>query len=1318
MTKTWGCLLAAGMLGAVSGTVLESENAAYHLDDATGAVTAVVRKSDGRKVVTGVGNRYFLLGASGDRKGTDRTDTVTERHADNGVVTYLCANPRLPGVTVAKRYAIVNGGLRREMTFTNADREVKFLQIFTDCRFAPEFLERAYYFGAGYLGPFLPAAKVRQPTRVESYVQSSKGMVLVNADPKRESFAHFRVKLNGTTVFPWWQSTIGSYREKNDRLHYLPDGWRMALGTVDLPPDGGKFTYTDQLVCFPGDLFDFFETIYARDPDFAAAYAKIPPSPPELLDVFVETSWGFEPYLRYLAEISGEGLILNKTMICADWADYRWADGFNSYAGGFVTAKEIQTFIDGTKAISPRIRNGFHTITVAGTLHSPIFKEHPEYFRKFDRAGDLETHFPGLVPNYQTMINRPEVRKFIVDSVCAMAEQTGIGFVYQDEAQYQNTINWQTGELIRDDHSVPLWDALRRRVLARGKFVYFNGSGNPYADVNYMECPKRMLTPGAWREFAGVGLGLEMVSRMRPGSRITLLYMNDISDYFGRVLSHGWIPAMGDVGREHPGVLTVVRAAYEIGKTLPCRANYSPDWKRDPAAEWESYSVRRLDSQDTILSFINRTRRIGALPLTLDLSSLGYPAGTRLNVWAYRIRYPRGAELNYQLSDRELRDRYRETHWSDAAAAVPELIYSGDAAGTLNHEFPAVGVNDLVQYVISPAPAAVYTVDHQPGTYFFTKRRGVEVKPDGTVTSTRENAEILLADREAVFTDVRLDGVPAVTETVDAGGLLMTAVPVPSGTHRLTFRRVERPAPTPNPKPPVVRREGNRLLVADAPADRLYALVRHGRTCLVGTSPLTLPEQFPDDDYLIREAGSAGPGTTLRLTGGKNSRVILRPYPDIPAETLLRKEDRELPGGVRLLRSGTFIGAHRELRNLQRDLPPVVVRADAETLTLTAGTTRRNDTLDINHYAGFELSGAETVQLKLTHNFDRARSFFKAGSHVWLGGEKSKIDFSGIVADYRVGGKYVKRAIFSWGVGTRYLQNRFPSGWGTERVQDVYIRLGNLLEKPETVFSLDLKQYAPEGWDGVVFLAAGNNHILADRMFTLTLLKFNDRTAGDFLTGRNMANRRTAGVIPEPLHLPKVKTAPRDADDASDRWAKITELQPYGATEELTQRTTAFWSYDQNFLYAAVRAEETARPVRAPYGDPYRNDCVDLFLEGVDGKLAQISADAKGRHVILPAGALPGCTVRVKPLTSGGYDVFAAIPWEALGVKAPVPGNSLRVNLCRSRIGKGGDRASWAPVRSESGLGFRDVEKYGRIVLGFPVSGMGRFDEVELESKQ
>ena len=116
--------------------------------------------------------------------------------------------------------------------------------------------------------------------RVDKYVQTSKGMVLSNHNPKLGSFTNYRVKINDKVVYPWWQSSIGRYREDSDRLYYTPRGWSMCMGTLDAEPNGGQIRYTDCFAFFPGDISNFFYDVFGKDADFQRDLASIS-QPPE-----------------------------------------------------------------------------------------------------------------------------------------------------------------------------------------------------------------------------------------------------------------------------------------------------------------------------------------------------------------------------------------------------------------------------------------------------------------------------------------------------------------------------------------------------------------------------------------------------------------------------------------------------------------------------------------------------------------------------------------------------------------------------------------------------------------------------------------------------------------------------------------------------------------------------------------------------------------------------------------------------------------------------------------------------------------------------
>ena len=262
----------------------------YRIDDKTGRIAAVTE--GGKTILAGAENRYLLQAKKGDVTALESEDAATPVQSDGKALVYECRNPKMPGVTVIKRYFPFNGGLRRTLTYRNGGKETAFVLTFTECHFPAEFRKGIWHLGAGYIGPYKPLPEVSQPRIVNDYRQSSKGLVLVHPDGKQTNFCHYRVKINEQVVLPWWHSTIGHYREYADRLWYLPDGYRMGLGTLDLQP-GKAISVTDFLRPFPGDLYSFFEEVFAKDQEVMAEINSIPQGPTWGHDIFMGTtsSW-------------------------------------------------------------------------------------------------------------------------------------------------------------------------------------------------------------------------------------------------------------------------------------------------------------------------------------------------------------------------------------------------------------------------------------------------------------------------------------------------------------------------------------------------------------------------------------------------------------------------------------------------------------------------------------------------------------------------------------------------------------------------------------------------------------------------------------------------------------------------------------------------------------------------------------------------------------------------------------------------------------------------------------------------------------------
>ena len=1282
----------------------KTKSATYIFNDKTGEISSVIRNKDNYKSVIGTENHYLMMNRYNDFRANGAMDKVSNVKATRKDIVFTCTNEKLPDIVIVKRYFVVNDSLYREFTFTNNSSQKRYIIPFTDVHFAKSVFDKAYYFGAGYLGPYQPVEKVSSPTRVEKYVQSSKGMVLINPDNKRGSFANVRVKINNTVVWPWWQSTIGRYREMEDRLYYLPDGWRMCWGTLDLEQKGGKISYTDFMAFFHGDLHNFFNNIMLKNPDFNREIKSLPKANDFLTNFFAMPQWGHEPYLKYLVNMASEGNIIFRSMLSADWGDYRWRNGLKGKGNGFITGKEIRDYIQNINKISPRIAMGAYSIIIATDKYSKLYKEHPNWFRNLNRSGEEDSLFPGMFTNYQSMLNKKECRDFFVNTLVDMSNHIGSRYIYVDEAQQQNTINYQQNELIRDDHNTLFYNSLRKNAIKNGKFLFFNGSGNPYADLNFMECNPRQLVNENWRDFAGVVLGIELFSKFRPDSRMALLYWRKNFEYLPRCLSTGWI-IVPNIDKS----LAHMKAGSEIGKTFPIRVDYQPDFYTNSTTNVESYAVRRKNSKDILLSFINHDLKKSTIPVCVNLKSLPYNKDENISVFAIEIDCSNNNNP-YTLSDKEHQDNYIKYQWHNRAISKVKLIYSGKCSGLLKHTFNNTIQKNIGQLLFVPNNLGIHSVNGIERNYYFSRHYNVEIKGNKVVSKV-DNAELLFASLNEDLEKVYLNNKEVKVKSSDIAGVKVQLFNVPKGTYTIKLVKGPKKVTTKktftasyNPTKKVIEVKGQNL------QNEMFVLTKDNKTIKCGFAPLSVPEKYENGTYFIRQLGVKDKGQAISLKNGKPSSIRYQDYPVIPPKMVKEKTNISL-GSAKIISQATWVSKHRKLRNLQENILPYVVSVNAAKYTLVAGTTRREDTLDANQYAGFEIENVKSLRIKLTNTFYNVHSLRGDNTHTY--NDLPKKDFSGLVVDYQVDGKYTKRVCFSIGLGSPLLTNSNPA-WGKGKVQDIHVTLGNMLNKKETIFSLDIAKYAPKNWNGKVFFAIGNNHILASRVLTCQLLGANENNPKDFIEGFAFGqSKKVKKDIPSILYLPKAKTPIKSLDFmVKNYWnkaAKIESLLPYPGDDAVSQNTIARLVYDKENLYIAVRAFEKLRTIVAKSAVAYNNDRIEVFLKNKEGKIVQIIVDVKGRKFVLPRNIDSQIITYVNNLPFKHIDYFVTIPWKSLGYNDIYPGVKIPFNLCRMRLDPGLEKSSYGPCRTL--YGFRDVEKYGIICIGREVTGMGRYEE-------
>ncbi len=1186
-------------------------------DGRTGAIRGF-SFADGRPIATAVENRWQLLSTEGDAEALEREDEVVARADEpTGGTVFTCRNPKLPEIEIVKRYRFDAQGVKRTLTFVNKSRTSKYVTPFTEVHLDPSFQKDVWHLGAGYIGPYKPFPSVSAPRRVSEFKQSSKGLVFVHPEGTRRSFSHFRVKIDDTVVLPWWHSTIGHYREYHDRLLYLPNGYRMGLGTFGLYP-GRPVSVTDRFDAFDGGLFAFFDGVFMKDADVACEFASIPPPPVWIGDI---VSLGFATPVdfecRWLPEMLDDGLIVNKGDGVFSWGDYRFKNGFHSPNGGFITGPEARAALDAERAFSPRVRTHYYNIVISTSFFTAVFREHPEWFRDKDRDGNRDSLFPGLQYNWQTMFCHPDCRNWMVDMLCRFADDCGTDVIYLDEFQMTNTIDWQRDCVTRDDDTVKFWKALKARMAAEGKMLFANGSGSPYADINYMESPHE-LAPARWRDWAGIGWGISMMNRLRPGMRACPLYWSAHLDYANRVLALGWLPRSGYRIENLP----VIRAAYQVGAMVPVDARLSPDWMRDASINVENHAMRRTDARDVLVSFISRAAEPRDLPVTIDLGTLGFVADERVHVWRIRLDHD-GASKKPKpefLSDSELKRNWRE--WGIIAGARisdPELVYSGPATGSFHFTVPGLGPNRMEQFLVTEAGPVLYAENGLPLSYPFTAQHRARI--EGRRAHVEREADLLLMDRDFSCRDVTANGKPVETRPVRVGNRVGRLVHLEKGDWELAWK--------------------------PGPVETNLALA---------TLPTATTERFR---------------TSVRLPS----------LPMIPEEKNVREVDVRR-GAVTIRRAGTFHTKGDDSRSLQPELPTAALSADPNTLRLKAGTTRREaywTFMDI--FSGFEIEGAKSVRCRFSHTFKTAISLQMRHTPK-NGGHRPEKAFAGLMVDYSVGGKYTKRVAFAaglyhqkcavvnpaWGTGRAPDENLDLGDW--------------IEGPAERTFSLDLAKFAPTGWDGRVWISLGTAQLRRGRTLRLDILSFNETEATDFANPSSAANSRVMPppLKSRPLKAKPKSLTEIDVLEWGS-WAKSSAFVSLGEGR-LRAVTRVYAAHDYENLYLGFVAEESGRSPLAADPHPAYNEHCEFLIVRPDGTLYQVLGDAKGRSALYldkKQADASRVTIHGKDIPGKGWCVFMAIPVDDLKFDMQRTPVTVKAEFCRTRRDPP-ENACWTPL--------------------------------------
>ncbi len=600
------------------------------------------------------------------------------------------------------------------------------------------------------------------------------------------------------------------------------------------------------------------------------------------------------------------------------------------------------------------------------------------------------------------------------------------------------------------------------------------------------------------------------------------------------------------------------------------------------------------------------------------------------------------------------------------------------------------------------------------------------------VDSSRDEAEVVafVPFFSYDLQRVTLDGDPVTPDWVCESEALLPVVKVGRGRHtlRLSFGPLARARPAPVAEFGLIQDQAGVAINLPGFDRALVTVERDGRVLMTRTiareaDALKLPVSPVRPEagtYTVSLRAVAEANGDLRpVAEMRASLELAAAMPDLglsperaslaPGTRVIEPVNRTI-NGLAILNTATATTAIVP-GEIQPGLESLTAEARPDELTIEAGTTRAilQGQRDIAGaaFAGLEISDLRRVQVRLTNTYHGA--FHMRGPGIHVPNRPSSRNFAGIVVDYHTSEGYTKRLRLATGVLHPECSSTHPD-YGRAALADETRDLGSaLIEVPETTFALDLQPYAPEDWDGQVWLSVGSDWVCPSRMLKLEILAANEAVSGEFISGTDPRAFREAYAQPRVLEVPRSPGGIVIDGLPFEEWwrgaAKTDQFFLYGGEGISEARTTAMLMYDDTSLYVAFTCHEPDRRKPLIVGGPaWDDDEVEVWMD--------MNGDAETfRQVILNAvndkleygetgPTVIGATSAVHSVEGAPWMVEMQIPFAGLGVEPPKPGDTWRLSLCRGRPPTKNsptfELIVWASLKQG---GFKDLANFGTLIF-------------------
>lgn len=1016
--------------------------------------------------------------------------------ADGSELLLRCNNPAMPGIEIRKRYHLDEAGrkLIQEVSLSNdTDRPDVFVTVAQRAVLDDAYRRQAIYTGGSYFGPLVPANSLQERELTDAFknpwvrgiTNGRPSWILALNHEAGPHFAAYRYRVNGQYVLPW--NSI--WTEELNNLYHTPLGWEMGIATLHLQPGRPRSVEVHHMP-FRGSRLDFYHR-YMDLPEVRAMYARVNPRPEWLAEIKAPV---YVPN-QYRLSHTEDGILLNLRHPFAVWGDLP-SSGTVRTAGGVARwpVERVRQTLRDAKALSPRIKTGCYTWAWSAHRHSQIVAEHPEWFIRTDKSGNERNAYP-LAMSYLRCLSAPGCLE------ATIATYHDLVRFYEEDFQYLDNdgtgvqiIDWEHLRIDQDYH----WQRLHEGILAAARArspetaTFFNNRILPQGDISFAEFMTEEIQNTNWRRPANEMMPLKIFQKRDPQRVVALLYWRKENEpgYVNYCVGLGLMPF--DDRLEH---LPFVNAAFETRRFEIMDAGLTPDWQRDLETDVEAYTFRQGNA--AVVPTIGHRPTPEDVDISFDSARIGLQPGRSYTTWLFELKHPRNhvGRLNEQLQ----RDAYAQAHWAEELVVAGRQLEAGSSLPERYVRRVTTRPQQLRVLVVTHCPALVWSIDGQRTNFWLPSVRKVDCSGRWTLDEGRaeitcrcghDRAELvvpILSGQEVA--ELTLDGQPVAWGVERVGGAWLARFGVDRGKHHVDIRFRPRPK-TPaltglTLKLPERLTAGAPLLVEATWKNGLSdgspaATVRLQHEGIVVTSTAAQRLQGTSAAFELPTPETARPGVyeaILSVVGSPTDEARM-PIEVLPSQWKPAKPPTAKRGspalkvwdvnhtinGLRVLRAGTDTFDHRG--GVQ------IAELDLEKLAARCGLEVEAQSPWGYGFCGIEVEGTKAIDVELQNNFSQPH---QEGTDL---ATPCPDTFAGVIVDYHTTNGYTYRVALGLGLQQDPRPVQQPH-WGKSSRPDRVIQLSKtILEKPRDRIRIDLKQYAPDNWDGRAWISLGVDTVI------------------------------------------------------------------------------------------------------------------------------------------------------------------------------------------------------------------------------------------------